>query len=295
MNKLAILAMTEKGFEVVRAVYEAAPSLVECVVSARDRFVSDDFFDTIREYCDENSIPFHSRHPPEFCAANYAFAVSWRWMINSFPGKVIVFHDSLLPKYRGFNPLVTALIQGDAQVGVTALYASKNYDCGPIIGQRRLDVTYPVKIQHAIEIAAQASRDLAVQLARDLEAGRTPHGVEQDESAATYSLWRDEDDYWIDWRGDASSIRRKIDAVGRPYAGAATLLGGRTVRILEAEEADDVVIANRDPGKVIFVEDGAPVVVCGEGLLRIRRIQDEEGATLLPLRRFRSRFRAPTA
>ena len=37
---------------------------------------------------------------------------------------LIVFHDSLLPKYRGFAPLVSQLINGEEYLGVTAIFTN---------------------------------------------------------------------------------------------------------------------------------------------------------------------------
>ena len=52
------------------------------------------------------------------------------------------------------------------------------------------------------------------------------------------------------------------------------------------------MIENREPGKVIFIENSNPVVVCGHGLLRITELLDDEtGYPLLPLSSFRTRFR----
>jgi len=55
----------------------------------------------------------------------------------------------------------------------------------------------------------------------------------------------------------------------------------------------DVSIHNRTAGKVIFVQKGQPVVVCGEGLLRIEKAHyAQEGHPILPLKGFRKRFGA---
>ena len=63
------------------------------------------------------------------------------------------------------------------------------------------------------------------------------------------------------------------------------------VRILEAEIVKDVVIENRTPGKVIFIENSQPIVVCGQGLLKIQKLMDDkENKSLIPLSKFRSRF-----
>ena len=69
-------------------------------------------------------------------------------------------------------------------------------------------------------------------------------------------------------------------------------MNGAIARILEVEEVPDVVIENRTPGKVIFMNSGKPTVVCGSGLIQIVRMVDDNGRSLLPLKRFRIRFSA---
>ncbi|MMZ71732.1 hypothetical protein D1872_352860 [compost metagenome] len=55
---------------------------------------------------------------------------------------------------------------------------------------------------------------------------------------------------------------------------------------------DDVKIEIRTPGKIIFFEDGFPIVVCGKGLLKILSIRDDKSQKeLLPLKKFRVRFK----
>ena len=55
--------------------------------------------------------------------------------------KLIVFHDSVLPKLRGFNPLVTSLINGYEEIGVTVLYGTEDFDRGEIILQKKVNIT----------------------------------------------------------------------------------------------------------------------------------------------------------
>ena len=67
----------------------------------------------------------------------FKFAIGWKWIIDN-TSQLIVLHDSLLPKYRGFSPLVNSLINGDTLTGVTALFASSEYDKGEIIEQAQI-------------------------------------------------------------------------------------------------------------------------------------------------------------
>ena len=290
---LTVFAMTAKGHAVLSALLRDFPGLVATVVVGRDLALDDDCAERIIALCAEHGVSV-SRHGDRLpISTPYALAVSWRWLIDPGTARLIVMHDSLLPRYRGFNPLVTALIEGDDRIGVTALHASADYDRGDIIAQASSPAIYPLRIGAAIEQVCRHYEELATQLGHWLSRGEVPPARAQDEAAASYSLWRDEEDYLLDWSLDAARLRRTVDALGHPYHGAATWLDGKLVRVHEATEREDVVIANRAPGKVIFMEQGRPVVVCGRGLLRIEALADAaSGNSLLPLQRFRLRFGA---
>ncbi|MFD2354135.1 methionyl-tRNA formyltransferase [Nonomuraea ferruginea] len=49
-------------------------------------------------------------------------------------------HDSLLPAYAGFSPLIWALINGEEEVGVTAHLMDEELDAGDILLQRAVPV-----------------------------------------------------------------------------------------------------------------------------------------------------------
>ena len=141
-------------------------------------------------------------------------------MIDMPSVQLIVFHDSLLPRYRGFNPLVSCLINGERHIGVTALLASSEYDRGNIISRSYTEINYPIKIQNAIELILRNYRELALTVSEMIERREVITGQPQNEQEASFSLWRDEEDYRIDWSQPAEDIKRFIDAVGYPYKGA---------------------------------------------------------------------------
>jgi methionyl-tRNA formyltransferase len=288
---LALFLMTEKGHAVLHSMLASVgPDAIRMVIGSRDNHVQKDYYEEIQLACREAGVPFYDRKNTPDVAAKYALAVSWRWMIRGVEN-LITLHDSLLPRYRGFAPVVNALINGEREIGVTALYATDEYDTGDIIRQERLEIEYPIKIQQAIEQITPIYADIAGGIASSVAAGKPLPRSKQDESQASYSLWRDDLDYQIAWTSDAARIRRFIHAVGYPYQGARTLLNGETAIIHDAVEEPDVRIEERAVGKVIFQRDGMPVVVCGSGLLRLTRMTTADSATLLPLKRFRSRFR----
>lgn len=293
--KIGFYILGKKGYIVLNEFLKTFGSgAAAFVIAARDTGVEDDYFQQIMELCSVNSICFYERTNSsitELPLANYVYAIGWRWIINE-SNNLIVFHDSPLPKYRGFAPLVNMLINGEKQLAVTALFADADYDKGRIIRHAKTQISYPIKISTAIDKIIPLYNDLVIQISVDIEQGKNLTSISQDESLASYSLWRDDNDYFINWTNKAEEIQRFIYAVGPPYKGAAAYVNNILVRILDAELVGDVVIEGREDsiGKNIFMEAGQPIVVCGQGLLKITKINIDDGVSLIGKISFRSRF-----
>lgn len=292
--KLLIFSLGIKGLGVVKALFESSiKTSVSCVIG-QDNAVSKDYSAELAAYCNANSIDYSFREGADYGPKDYDFAIAvgWRWIIRDIPEeRLIVFHDSLLPKYRGFAPLVNALLNKESRVGVSAIFGAKEYDRGNILLQNSMAVVYPTTVGLEIERISKVYAELAVAVVSKLiNTGGAFTGFPQNEEDASYSLWRDDDDYRINWNDGAMAIEHFINCVGFPYLGAAAKLDEKIVRIFSAKTVDDVKIENRSPGKVIFVKNGFPVVVCGQGLLMIEDGRACDGRPLLPLKSFRSRF-----
>ena len=267
--------------------------VIDLVVVGQDRNVSNDYSEDIVKLANTHSLNVVLRTENWDIKSEYTIAVSWRWMIPVKEGhtELIVLHDSLLPKYRGFAPLVNQLIRGETTIGVTAFFANDEVDKGDIIEQQKVGISYPIKVESAIEKLLPLYGDICINIIDQIKGGLQLKGIPQEEKEATYSLWRDEEDYFIDWKNDARYIQRFIDAVGLPYKGAASRLQGRVVRIYDAEIASDLVIMNRDPGKILMAKEDHILVVCETGILKIiQGVYEDTGESILPLKKLRQRF-----
>jgi methionyl-tRNA formyltransferase len=235
-------------------------------------------FERIRASATGAGISFEGTRHPRFTDGDLVFIVGWQYLMpQKQAATLVVFHDSLLPKYRGFAPTVAALIKGERSIGVTALLPTANADEGPILAQAETAISYPIKIAEAIERQAELMCGLAVEVA-DRWRRNALEPREQDHRAASYSLWRDDQDYIIDWTRSAGEIARMVDATGFPYAGARTTHAGTKIIVDEAIPFDDLNFAIRAPGKVWRIDIGRPVVVCGSGLLRLDVCRTSSGA-----------------
>jgi len=293
MSKLTLFLMGAKGLACLKAITEKFPSQIEMVVYARDKNVENDYVNEILAFCELHQIKCCDKkswdNHNDIQTQCYAIAVSWRWLIEHKNLTLIVLHDSLLPKYRGFNPLVSALINGDDKIGVTALFANKEFDRGDIIDQASIKITYPITIADAIETITSCYQKLILQVVELLINNKLIAKV-QDESQATYSLWRDNEDYFLDWNLDAQTLSRSVDALGYPYAGAKTRMDEQVITITKSEALPDLIIENRTPGKILFFNNNQPEVVCGKGILRIVEAINENKEKI-EFTKFRQRFK----
>ncbi len=294
MNQITLYLMTLKGFKVLESLINTNnTSLINFVVYGQDKSVQNDYSNEIISLCQSNEIRCYNRKEKTgLPVSEYSIAISWRWMIDTQSKcTLIVLHDSLLPKYRGFAPLVSCLIKGESKIGVTALLASEEYDKGAIIDQESIPVEYPIKIEKAIKEITTCYSKLVLNIFEVIKNQKKLASKTQNEDEATYSLWRDEEDYKIDWSIDADQIKRFVDAVGYPYKGAFTTIEGRKIRILDVTVIQDVKIENRTPGKLIFYKKDNPIFVCGIGLIQINKaIYDDSKEDVLSLKKFRVRL-----
>lgn len=292
-QKVILFLMTQKGFEVLRGLIDnGLKKAIAQVVIGKDKNVINDYANEIEYLCIKENINFIYRE--NFIVKNnseYLIAISWRWLIQSNK-KLIVLHDSILPKYRGFAPLVNMLINGEKQLGVTALYAENDYDKGPIIEQEIIDINYPMLIADAINIISKLYISICVTIIKKIYKRQVLVSTKQVEEQASYSLWRDEEDYIINWHNDATSICRFINALGYPYRGAKCWIEDKEIIIQKAIQVETIKIENRTVGKVIFIdENGRPTVVCGTGLIKIIEAKYlHNSVSIIPLKQFRLRF-----
>lgn len=289
-KKISLFLMGEKGLAVLEAIIKnEMTESIDCVVSEKDADMLDKSNKEIRKICRLSNIQYYNRKERFEITTEYIIAIAWRWMIKATSTKTIVLHDSLLPKYRGFAPLVNMLIHREPYIGVTAFFASDEYDRGNIIDQESVKIEYPIRIAEAIRIISPIYVSITIGIITKINKHQVLNTLPQNEAEATYSLWRNEDDYRIDWNSSAEEIQQFVYSTGYPYKGASSLVNGNIVRIVDCTPLPDVIIMNRNVGKVLFYQDGHPVVVCQKGLLKIIEMKNDNNDKVL-LSKTRVRF-----
>ena len=80
------------------------------------------------------------RHSPDIiCLAGF-MRILTAGFIDTWAGRMLIIHPSLLPKYKGLHTHARALDAGDSQHGCTVHEVTAALDDGPILGQATLDI-----------------------------------------------------------------------------------------------------------------------------------------------------------
>ena len=196
------------------------------------------------------------------------------------------FHPSLLPRYRGRQPLFWAVLHGETEVGVTVHHLTDEIDAGPILLQRAHRV--PERVTSAslsLEVDALGATLVPELLA--LAAAGLPAGIPQDGPASSFPPLGPEHGR-IDWSRPAEEIDRLVRACAGEIE-AYTSAKGMKVIVLEAEPAG---AATGEPGAMIAIDGSALVVAAGHGAVALRRLaflnRVHDGASLAALLELRA-------
>jgi methionyl-tRNA formyltransferase len=216
-----------------------------------------------------------------------AFAVNWRFIIPESVYKhathgPMVFHDSLLPRYRGFSPTVWAIINGENHTGASLFEISPGVDEGEIIDQIRVPIGPDEKISAVFERVTEAYLHSLEKNIEALISGKYAK-YRQDLSTVTYCCRRTHADNRINWNDPAKKIYNLIRAVTRPYQGAFTHLNGSPMTVWEArlDPSSDVycgVIA----GRIVKTHpQGGADVLAGDGrIITLTEVQEGNHASV---------------
>lgn len=213
-------------------------------------------------------------------AIDIIFVVSWRYMIPSTiynKAKIgsYLFHDSLLPEYRGFSPTVWSIINGKKYTGVTLLEIDQKVDSGDIVDQIKIPIHIDDKISGVMKRVTQTCLDLLEKNINNIINGEI-NTIHQDHSTATYTQKRLPSDNLIDWNLSTIEIYNFIRALSRPYPGAFTFINKTKLIIWQAKLVESSTEFIGIPGCLMKITPGEGVLVnTGGGYIMVTEVQYE--------------------
>lgn len=195
------------------------------------------------------------------------------------PHRCINVHASLLPKYRGAAPIQWAILNGDAETGVTIMLMEPALDTGPILTCRALPIGREENASRLHDRLAEMGADLLVETIPGYVKGRIQPRIQSAEGAS-YARKITKEDGLMDWRLPAESLFNRVRGL-TPWPGTYTHLhiSGKTLLLKVWEARIEGGSAGR-PGEILTADPSGIVVQCGLGTLRLLTVQREGGVRL---------------
>jgi len=206
-------------------------------------------------------------------------------LINLPPKGAINVHASLLPRYRGAAPINWAIINGEAETGISIITLAEKMDAGSILAQSKTNIAPDETAGQLHDRLAQMAAPLLLKTIEQIADGSIIY-TEQNHSEATLAPKLKKSDGFIDFAETAESLERKIRGFW-PWPGAsATFLSKKTNKSIRVTIATaEIVEASNRAGLSPGTLDENLNVTCGANALKIKKIKPA-GSPLMDFKDF---------
>ena len=186
-------------------------------------------------------------------------------IIKSFPLGIVNSHFSLLPRWRGADPITFAILSGETETGVSLMLIDPKLDEGQLLAQEKLtlqpDVTGPKLTDKLVNLS---NKILIEKLPLYIEGKIKPYP--QPKLEPSYSRRLTKQDGMVDWTKLAEQIEKEVRAyLGWPKSRAKIF--GSDVILTKVRVASDK-------------NDGDLVMPTGDGWLEIKELIAPSGRSM---------------
>lgn len=222
----------------------------------------------VKQCAEKNGIPIlqpERLKDPEFIRQLHEFRINLQivvafrmlpravWALPEFG--TFNLHASLLPDYRGAAPIHWAVINGEAETGVTTFFIDEQIDTGHIILQEKTPVgpeeTTGSLYHRLMEMGARLVLDTVSQIASGKVATRPQKHLQTPKKAPKLTP----ENTRLDWTASQKEVYDKIRGLC-PHPGAWTYFenGGAAERVKVFRSQCDTHSANAPTGSLVKVE-----------------------------------------
>ena len=180
-------------------------------------------------------------------------------------------HASILPQYRGSAPYQWAVLDGQAETGVTAQHMVREMDAGDIIDVAKTPIGENETAGELLDRLAVLGADLLSRTLTAFAAGtvsRTP----QDPAGISFAPMLDKAMCPIDWTKTARQVHNQVRGL-HPWPVATMELKGKKFKV----HATRVVEGSGQPGEILGLTKTGLRIACGEGAVEVISLQAEGG------------------
>ena len=199
-------------------------------------------------------------------------------LLNGPPLGCVNVHASLLPRWRGPAPVHTAIVAGDRSTGVCTMRLAAGVDTGGVYLREETAIGADERAGQLLDRLAGLGALLLPRTLQGLGDGSLI-ATDQAEQGITHAPMLDKSEGSVDFAASAQRVHDRIRGLD-PWPAVAVRHHESRLK-LAASTSPTPVRMTREPGIVLQIDDAGMEIACGDGHLRIGRVQGE-GTRAMP-------------
>lgn len=183
--------------------------------------------------------------------------------------ETINLHASLLPKYRGANPIQRAIINGEKETGICTMITELGLDCGDICRKLVIPISDTMNCEELWNEIGEKSPEMIEETLISLKKGALKP-EKQCENGVCMAPKLTKEECLIDWSKSNKDIHNLVRGVCRSPS-AYFIHNDKIIKVIETLP----VIGNGTQGQIVSHSKDGVDMGCGEGLVRLITVKPE--------------------
>ena len=183
--------------------------------------------------------------------------------------ETINLHASLLPKYRGANPIQRAIINGDKETGICTMITELGLDCGDVCMREVIQIPETMNCVDLFEEISDKSPKLLEQTLSGIVSG-TLKPEKQCENGVCMANKLTKEETLIDWSKPAKEIHNLVRGIYK-FPSAYFIHNGKIIKVLETR----VVNGTGRCGEFVRVSKEGVEVASGKDCILLIKVKPE--------------------
>lgn len=189
--------------------------------------------------------------------------------------ETINLHASLLPKYRGANPIQRAIINGDKETGICTMITELGLDCGDVCMREVIQIPDNMTCIDLFEEISDKSPELLEKTLTGLAANTiTPEKQCEEGVCMANKLTKDET--LIDWSKPAEEIHNLVRGIYK-FPSAYFMYNNKVIKVLETR----IVREEGSCGELLQLTKEGIKVGCGKDCIMLVKVKPEGKGEML--------------
>ena len=179
-------------------------------------------------------------------------------------------HASMLPQYRGANPIAQSIIDGNKKTGITTMKTVLELDAGDICLQEEIEITPEMNVIELMTKISNLSPNLLDKTLKGIK-NNTLKAICQEHNCATFCKKMKKEEKIIDWNMSASDLHNKIRGMYQLNTNHTTY-DNKIIKVLKT-----CVIEGLEGkcGEIYSIEKDGIIVCCSKNALKLITIKPE--------------------